>query len=442
MAGTTRFGHRTLRRPHRTRRAPTSAAPRRSTDRRTVDTRCARSRTTRAGGRLVHGADGDRLLGPAVVVARASPLVLLVITRASRCARSGLNLGIDFEGGVVVGRPGRDASRSTTPEAILDDNGLDATRRKIQERSSDSGDIIKVQVDDQPARGPRCELQEAFAEAAGVEPARRQRRLGQRHAGARRSPSKAIRALVVFLVLDRPVHLVPLRVADGARRRSSAMIHDVVDQRRHLLGVRLRGHAGDGRSPSSPSSATRCTTPSSCSTGSARTSGASPPPALYGRRPHQRVDEPGADALDQHDARRRSLPVLSLLLVGAGLFGQVTLREFAIALLVGMITGAYSSIFVAAPLLGWLKSPIADSSPDAAGAGDAPRRRRPAGRRRSPGRRRRRRSPRRRRRRGAPTARRAADAATAAPPPSGDTRRSAAERLLTHPPRPRKKKRR
>ena len=42
-----------------------------------------------------------------------------------------------------------------------------------------------------------------------------------------------------------------------------------------------------------------------------------------------------------------SLPVLSLLLIGAGLFGQVTLREFAIALLVGMLTGAYSSLFVA-----------------------------------------------------------------------------------------------
>ena len=33
-----------------------------------------------------------------------------------------------------------------------------------------------------------------------------------------------------------------------------------------------------------------------------------------------------------------------------------TLREFAIALLVGMITGAYSSLFVAAPLLGLLKA--------------------------------------------------------------------------------------
>ena len=51
-----------------------------------------------------------------------------------------------------------------------------------------------------------------------------------------------------------------------------------------------------------------------------------------------------------------SLPVIALLLIGAGLLGQITLREFAIALLVGMLTGAYSSLFIAAPFLGWLKS--------------------------------------------------------------------------------------
>ena len=48
--------------------------------------------------------------------------------------------------------------------------------------------------------------------------------------------------------------------------------------------------------------------------------------------------------------------MVSLLLVGAGVFGQVTLQEFAIALFVGLAIGAYSSLFVATPLLGWLKS--------------------------------------------------------------------------------------
>jgi preprotein translocase subunit SecF len=49
------------------------------------------------------------------------------------------------------------------------------------------------------------------------------------------------------------------------------------------------------------------------------------------------------------------LPVASLLFVGAGLFGALALRDFALALFVGLITGAYSSIFVATPLLAWWK---------------------------------------------------------------------------------------
>jgi preprotein translocase subunit SecF len=49
------------------------------------------------------------------------------------------------------------------------------------------------------------------------------------------------------------------------------------------------------------------------------------------------------------------LPVASLLFVGAGLFGALALRDFALALFVGLLTGAYSSIFVAIPLLAWWK---------------------------------------------------------------------------------------
>ena len=49
------------------------------------------------------------------------------------------------------------------------------------------------------------------------------------------------------------------------------------------------------------------------------------------------------------------IPVVSLLVVGALIMGAVTLQEFAIALLVGLIVGAYSSVFVAAPVLVFLK---------------------------------------------------------------------------------------
>jgi preprotein translocase subunit SecF len=49
------------------------------------------------------------------------------------------------------------------------------------------------------------------------------------------------------------------------------------------------------------------------------------------------------------------LPVASLLFVGTYVFGGLALRDFALALFVGLITGAYSSIFVATPVLAWLK---------------------------------------------------------------------------------------
>lgn len=50
------------------------------------------------------------------------------------------------------------------------------------------------------------------------------------------------------------------------------------------------------------------------------------------------------------------MPILCVLVIGSVGFGAVTLREFAIALLVGLLAGTYSSLFVAAPILVWLKN--------------------------------------------------------------------------------------
>lgn len=49
------------------------------------------------------------------------------------------------------------------------------------------------------------------------------------------------------------------------------------------------------------------------------------------------------------------LPVASLLFVGSYILGAVALRDFGLALFVGLMSGAYSSIFVAAPILAWWK---------------------------------------------------------------------------------------
>ncbi len=49
------------------------------------------------------------------------------------------------------------------------------------------------------------------------------------------------------------------------------------------------------------------------------------------------------------------LPVLAMLIVGSSLMGAVALREFALALTVGLTSGAFSSVIIAAPLVAWIK---------------------------------------------------------------------------------------
>ncbi|MDQ6928965.1 MAG: protein translocase subunit SecF, partial [Actinomycetota bacterium] len=49
------------------------------------------------------------------------------------------------------------------------------------------------------------------------------------------------------------------------------------------------------------------------------------------------------------------LPILSVLVIGSGVLGATSLKDFGLALLVGLLTGAYSSIFVASPVLAMLK---------------------------------------------------------------------------------------
>ncbi|HEY3942783.1 MAG TPA: protein translocase subunit SecF [Acidimicrobiales bacterium] len=49
------------------------------------------------------------------------------------------------------------------------------------------------------------------------------------------------------------------------------------------------------------------------------------------------------------------LPVLAVLIVGAEILGATTLQDYGLALVVGLLSGAYSSIFIASPVLALLK---------------------------------------------------------------------------------------
>ncbi len=74
------------------------------------------------------------------------------------------------------------------------------------------------------------------------------------------------------------------------------------------------------------------------------------------------------------------LPVLSILVVGSLIFGATTLQEFGLALLIGLLVGVYSSIFVATPIVALLneRSPTYSKVRErleARAAAGAPRRR-------------------------------------------------------------------
>jgi preprotein translocase subunit SecF len=49
------------------------------------------------------------------------------------------------------------------------------------------------------------------------------------------------------------------------------------------------------------------------------------------------------------------MPVFAVLVIGAEVLGAVTLQNYGLALLVGLLSGAYSSIFIASPILAFLK---------------------------------------------------------------------------------------
>jgi preprotein translocase subunit SecF len=89
------------------------------------------------------------------------------------------------------------------------------------------------------------------------------------------------------------------------------------------------------------------------------------------RMPEAPINRIVDDAVNQTLARSINTTVTTLLpLVCIFLFGGETLKYFALALIVGFITGSYSSIFVASTLLAWWRerhpskaTPVAKDKP-------------------------------------------------------------------------------
>ena len=348
--------------------------------------------------------------------------VLLVITLISLIF-NGLNLGIDFEGGVAWEVPAQTFSIDQAA-AVLEANGIDPNSAKIQTLTSESGTRLRIQVADQ-STDVVATVQAALATAAAVD-VEEVSSSSVSSSWGRSITEKAIRALVIFLVA------VALFISWRFEWRMAlaaifAMLHDV------LISVGVYSLFGFEVTPATVVAFLTILGFSLYDTivvfdrvneNTERFAGARAP---YADTMNVSMNQVLMRSINTSLAA--VLPVLSLLVVGSGIMGAVALREFALALLIGLITGSYSSIFIAAPLLTMFKErdPRFKNLRDAHATGSELERLvlggSPEGHRRELAR-----------------ARRAASS-------SGDTdvivtASSTPQSVLTHPPRPRKKKRR
>jgi len=274
---------------------------------------------------------------------------LLLVTIGSLFLQ-GLNLGIDFKGGVAWEAPATKDLTIESAREVLEANKVESDNAKIQILGSGDGERIRIQVGEQSAE-IRDAVQSDLADKSGVE-AVDVSVSDVSSSWGRSITEKAIRALLVFFLL------VSLYIAwrfewKMAISAIAAMAHDVV------VSV---GIYSVFQFEVTPATVIAFLTILGYS--------------LYDtvvvfdkvkdnadRFAAQRVSYADITNVSMNQVLMRSLntsfssllPVLSLLLLGSGLFGAVALQEFALALFVGMATGAYSSIFIATPLLTIMK---------------------------------------------------------------------------------------
>jgi preprotein translocase subunit SecF len=273
---------------------------------------------------------------------------LLIVLSLISLAWRGLNYGIDFEGGVAW-EVNASAVSEDQVSSILEDNGIAAGDAKIQTLTSASGERLRVQVGTQPTE-VQSAVRQDLAEAAGL--TLQDVSLNSVSASwGSEITDKAIRALVVFFVVI--TLYITLRFEwKMAIASLLAVFHDV------LISVGVYSLTGWEVTPATVVAFLTILGFSLYDT------------IVVFDKVHENAKRLGTRAtygdvvnLSMNQVLMRSLntglaailPVLSLLVVGSWMLGATTLEDFALALLVGLIVGAYSSIFVATPILAILK---------------------------------------------------------------------------------------
>jgi len=276
--------------------------------------------------------------------------VALVITIASLLFQ-GLQLGIDFKGGVAWEAPITGELTTETAKEILEANGLDANNAKIQTLTSGDDQRIRIQVGELTEE-TRIAVQQALATSAEIENVEVSVSDVSSSWG-RNITEKAIRALLVFIVVA-SVFIAWRFEWKMAISAIVAMLHDVI------LSVGVYSLFQFEVTPATVVAFLTILGFSLYDTivvfdcvkdNAAKLSGSK---VSYGEIINVSMNEVLMRSVNTTVSTL--IPVLSLLVVGSWIMGAVTLREFAVALLVGLGFGAYSSIYVATPLLGVMKT--------------------------------------------------------------------------------------
>jgi preprotein translocase subunit SecF len=300
--------------------------------------------------RLYHGETTYDFVGKRKIGFTISA-VLLAITLVSLFGR-GLNLGLDFKGGVVWDVPAKNGLTVNDVKAVLESNGITGEDAKVQTVTGSSGARVRVQTGVLD-NAKQAKIRSDLAAKAGITDLQDVPVNSVSSTWGKEITSKAISALVVFFIAL-TIYIRFRFEWKMAVAAFAAVVHDVA------ISVGVYSLFGFTVTPATVIAFLTILGFSLYDT------------IVVFDKVHEntrklttgRYTYGDVVNLSMNQTLMRSinttlaavLPVLSLLVIGAGVMGAVAIKDFALALFVGLMIGAYSSIFIATPILWLLKN--------------------------------------------------------------------------------------
>jgi preprotein translocase subunit SecF len=307
--------------------------------------------------RIYHGKTSIDFVGKRRIWFGISAFLLLICI-GSMIFRQ-FNLGIEFKGGVsvqaIVATDGPLADASDldviqTVRTAIEETGGPTPQIQVATTDDERSVIVQTEAIEDPEL--RQDLQDSVAEAVGASPADTTfESIGTKWGGE--ITEKAIRALIIFLVVI--LAFISWRFEfKMAIAAIAALLHDL------LITAGVYSIVGFSVTPSTVIAILTILGYSLYDTVVVFDK-VEEDTALYARTGRMTYQDSANLAMNEVFARSINaslttlIPVGVLLIVGAGLAGAETLEDLALALFVGILAGAYSSIYIATPILVMLK---------------------------------------------------------------------------------------